>query len=143
MGELEEAIRRVVSGPARKSRIISDREKSIAAYYEIGHALVARILPNTDPVHKVSIVARGQAGDFTMLLPTEDRYLWSKAQFEDMLAYALGGRAAELLIFGEVTMGASGKNKGNASKIHGADNAFPPSIHLSGESVKIRYPSEP
>jgi cell division protease FtsH len=266
MSELEEAIRRVVSGPARKSRIISGREKDIAAYHEIGHALVARILPNTDPVHKVSIVARGQAGDFTMLLPTEDRYLWSKAQFEDMLAYTLGGRAAELLIFGEVTtgasndieratkiarsmvteygmssrmgpmafshkeeptffgrnlgeqrdyseqtarevdeevrtiiqqafdraynvllpnktrlimiserliqeetlegpvfealfnqhpnqdqyegpsiladLGASGKSKGNASMILGADNAFPP-IHLSGESVKIRYPSEP
>jgi cell division protease FtsH len=65
------------------------------------------MLPNTDPVHKVSILARGQAGGFTMLLPTEDRYLWSKSQFEDMLAYALGGHVAELLIFGEVTTGAS------------------------------------
>jgi len=65
------------------------------------------MLPNTDPVHKVSIVARGQAGGFTMLLPTEDRYLWSKPQFEDMLAYALGGHVAELIIFGEVTTGAS------------------------------------
>jgi cell division protease FtsH len=107
MGELEEAIDRVVAGPARKSRIISEREKAITAYHEVGHALVARMLPNTDPVHKVSILARGQAGGFTMLLPTEDRYLWSKAQFEDMLAYALGGHVAELLIFGEVTTGAS------------------------------------
>ncbi len=107
MSELEEAVDRVVAGPARKSRIISEREKSITAYHEIGHALVARMLPNTDPVHKVSIVARGQAGGFTMLLPTEDRYLWSKPQFEDMLAYALGGHVAELLIFGEVTTGAS------------------------------------
>jgi cell division protease FtsH len=65
------------------------------------------MLPNTDPVHKVSIVARGQAGGFTMLLPTEDRYLWSKPQFEDILAYALGGHVAELIIFGEVTTGAS------------------------------------
>lgn len=107
ISELEEAIDRVVAGPARKSRIISEREKAITAYHEIGHALVARMLPNTDPVHKVSIVARGQAGGFTMLLPTEDRYLWSKPQFEDMLAYALGGHVAELITFGEVTTGAS------------------------------------
>lgn len=107
MNELEEAIDRVVAGPARKSRIISEREKAITAYHEVGHAMVARMLPNTDPVHKVSIVARGQAGGFTMLLPTEDRYLWSKPQFEDMLAYALGGHVAELIIFGEVTTGAS------------------------------------
>ncbi len=107
MSELEEAIDRVIAGPARKSRIISEREKAITAYHEVGHALVARMLPNTDPVHKVSIVARGQAGGFTMLLPTEDRYLWSKPQFEDMLAYALGGHVAELIIFGEVTTGAS------------------------------------
>ncbi len=107
MSELEEAIDRVVAGPARKSRIISEREKAITAYHEVGHALVARMLPNTDPVHKVSIVARGQAGGFTMLLPTEDRYLWSKPQFEDMLAYALGGHVAELIIFGDVTTGAS------------------------------------
>jgi len=107
MSEMEEAIDRVVAGPARKSRIISEREKAITAYHEVGHALVARMLPNTDPVHKVSIVARGQAGGFTMLLPTEDRYLWSKPQFEDILAYALGGHVAELIIFGEVTTGAS------------------------------------
>src|SRR6202163_357275 len=107
MSELEEAIYLVVAGPSRKSRIISEREKAITAYHEVGHALVARMLPNTDPVHKVSIVARGQAGGFTMLLPTEDRYLWSKAQFEDMLAYALGGHVAELITFGDVTTGAS------------------------------------
>ncbi|MBA2395062.1 MAG: ATP-dependent zinc metalloprotease FtsH [Ktedonobacteraceae bacterium] len=107
ISELEEAIDRVVAGPARKSRIISEREKAITAYHEVGHALVARMLPNTDPVHKVSIVARGQAGGFTMLLPTEDRYLWSKPQFEDILAYALGGHVAELLTFGDVTTGAS------------------------------------
>ncbi len=97
MSELEEAIDRVVAGPARKSRIISEREKAITGYHEVGHALVARMLPNCDPVH----------GGFTMLLPTEDRYLWSKPQFEDMLAYALGGHVAELIIFGEVTTGAS------------------------------------
>ncbi len=107
MSELEEAVTRVVARPARNSRIISEREKSITAYHEIGHALVARMLHNTDPVHKVSIVAHGQTGGFTMLLPAEDRYLWSKPQFEDTLAYALGGHAAEMIIFGEVTTGAS------------------------------------
>ncbi len=107
MSEMDEAIDRVVAGPARKSRIISEREKAITAYHEVGHALVARLLPNTDPVHKVSIIARGQTGGFTMLLPTEDRYLWSKPQFEDTLVYAHGGHAAELIIFGEVTTGAS------------------------------------
>src|SRR5947209_11285928 len=86
MSELEEAIYRGVAGHERKSGIISEREKAITGYHEVGHALVARMLPNTDPVHKVSIVARGQTGGFTMLLPTEDRYLWSKPQSEDMLA---------------------------------------------------------
>ena len=89
MSELEEAIDRVMAGPARKSRIISAREKAITAYHEVGHALVARMLPNTDPVHKVSIIAHGRAGGFTMLLPTEDRSLWSKSQLEDMLTYTL------------------------------------------------------
>ncbi|HEX6777445.1 MAG TPA: ATP-dependent zinc metalloprotease FtsH [Ktedonobacterales bacterium] len=107
MSELEEAIDRVIAGPERKSRIISEREKAITAYHEVGHALVARALPNCDPVHKVSIVARGPMGGYTRLLPTEERSLWSKAQFEDFLAFALGGHAAERLIFGDVTTGAS------------------------------------
>src|SRR5438552_4689775 len=105
--DFQEAVEKVVAGPERKSRIISARERRIIAHHEAGHALVARLLPNTDPVHKVSIVARGQAGGFTMLLPTEDRYLWSKPQFEDMLGYALGGRVAEVMIFGVLTTGAS------------------------------------
>src|SRR5258707_4771834 len=91
MSDLEEAIDRVVAGPARKSRIIREREKAITGYHEVGHALVARMLPNCDPVHKVSIVARGQAGGFTMLFPTENCFLWSKPQFEHLLAFALGG----------------------------------------------------
>src|ERR1700693_5360406 len=107
MSELEEAIDRVVAGPARKSRIISEREKAITGYHEVGHALVAPLLPNTDSVYKSFILARGEGGGFTMLLPTEDRYLWSKPQFEDMLAYALGGHVAELITFGDVTTGAS------------------------------------
>src|SRR5579871_4220719 len=107
MSEMEEAIDRVVAGPERKSRIISEKEKAITAYHEVGHALVARALPNCDPVHKVSIVARGSMGGYTRLLPMEDRYLNSKPQFEDFLAFALGGHVAELVIFGEVTTGAS------------------------------------
>jgi cell division protease FtsH len=107
MGELEEAIDRVISGPERKSRIISDKEKAITAYHEVGHALVARMLPNLDPVHKITIVARGLAGGYTRLLPTEDRYLYTESQFRETLAFALGGHAAEQLIFGEVTTGAS------------------------------------
>lgn len=98
---------RVSAGPQRKSRIISEREKAVTAYHEIGHALVARALPNADPVHKVSIVARGPMGGYTRLLPVEERYLWSKSQFEDFLAFALGGHLAERIIFGEVTTGAS------------------------------------
>ncbi|MGI8827029.1 MAG: ATP-dependent zinc metalloprotease FtsH [Chloroflexota bacterium] len=107
MSELEEAIDRVISGPERKSRIISPKEKAITAYHEVGHALVARMLPNLDPVHKITIVARGLAGGYTRLLPTEDRYLYSKKQFEETLAWSLGGHAAEQLIFGDVTTGAS------------------------------------
>jgi cell division protease FtsH len=107
MAELEEAIDRVIAGPERKSRIISDREKAITAYHEVGHALVARMLPNVDPVHKISIISRGMMGGYTRVLPGEDRYMWTKSQFKDNLAFALGGRAAEEIIFQEVTTGAS------------------------------------
>jgi cell division protease FtsH len=107
MGEMEEAIDRVIAGPERRSRIISEREKAITAYHEVGHALVARMLPNVDPVHKISIVARGMMGGYTRVLPGEDRYMWSKSQFKDNLAFALGGRAAEEIIFNEITTGAS------------------------------------
>ena len=106
MGEMEEAIDRVVAGPERKSRIISEQEKRITAYHEVGHALVAYKLPNLDPVHKITIIARGMAGGFTQLLPSEDRYLYSRSHFEDTLAFSLGGQAAEMLVFGEMTTGA-------------------------------------
>jgi cell division protease FtsH len=107
MPELEEAIDRVMAGPERKSRIISEHERAVTAYHEVGHALVARALPNCDPVHKVSIVARGSMGGYTRLLPLEERYLWSKPQFDDFLAFALGGHVAEQITFGDVTTGAS------------------------------------
>ncbi len=107
MPEMEEAIDRVVAGPERKSRIISEKEKAITAYHEVGHALVARLLPNCDPVHKLSIVARGMMGGYTRFLPVEDRYLWTKSQFEDNLASLLGGHTSEVLIYGESTTGPS------------------------------------
>ena len=103
--EFEEAIDRVIAGPERKSRIISEKEKSITAYHEAGHALVARMLSNVDPVHKVSIIARGLMGGYTRLLPTQDRYLWTRSQVEDTLTWALGGHVAAELVFGEMTTG--------------------------------------
>ncbi len=105
--ELGEAVDRVIAGPARRSRKVSEREREIVAYHEAGHALIAAHLPEADPVHKVTIVARGAAGGFTRLLPDEDRGLWSKAQFEAMLAVMMGGQAAEEIVFGDITTGAS------------------------------------
>jgi cell division protease FtsH len=107
MDELEEAVERVIAGPERKSRVISSREKEMTAYHEAGHALAAWALPNADRVHKISIVARGMSGGHTTLLPEEERYLWTKNQFEDMIAVMMGGRVAEQQIFNEVTTGAS------------------------------------
>jgi len=104
--ELEDAADRTIAGPERKSRVISPKEKEITAYHESGHALTARMLPNADPVHKVSIVARGIIGGWTRLLPSEDRHFWTKSQFEDRLAVSLGGRVAEEITFGEITTGA-------------------------------------
>jgi cell division protease FtsH len=107
MTELEEAVDRVVGGPARKSRVMSAKEKAITAHHEAGHAIVARCLPNADPVHKVSIVSRGRMGGYTRFLPDEDRHYWSRSQFIDNLAVLLGGMMAEDLIFGESTTGPS------------------------------------
>jgi cell division protease FtsH len=107
MSELEEAIDRVIAGPERKTRLINDREKEIIAYHEAGHALVAHVLPHTDPVHKISIIPRGRALGYTLTLPTEDRFLVSKSELLDNLAYFLGGRVAEEMVFGDVTTGAA------------------------------------
>ncbi len=104
--ELEDAADRVIAGPEKKSRVIIQKEKEIIAYHESGHALTARMLPNADPVHKVSIIARGVMGGWTRFLPTEDHYLWSRSQFDDRLAVSLGGRVAEEISFGEITTGA-------------------------------------
>jgi len=105
--EFQEALDRIIAGPERKSRVISDAEKAIIAYHEGGHAVVQRILPKCDPVTKVTIISRGMALGYTMALPTEDRYLQSKTEFEDKIAGMLGGNASEKLIFGDTTTGAS------------------------------------
>jgi cell division protease FtsH len=106
--ELEEAIERVVMGPERKSRLISDEEKRIIAYHEAGHAVVGNAIPEADPVQKVTIVGRGQAGGITWFRPEEDRILMSRKKFMATLAYALGGRVAEEQVFDDITSGASG-----------------------------------
>jgi cell division protease FtsH len=103
--ELEEAIDRVMAGPARRGRRISEEERRRVAYHEAGHALTAQAMPHADPVHKISIVARGGTGGHTRLLPEEDRSLWTREQLRDSLAYALGGMAAEEIIFGEPSTG--------------------------------------
>ncbi len=105
--EFAESIDRVIAGPARKSRVVNDREKEITAYHEAGHALVGYMLPNADMPFKVTIVARGRSGGHTRYLPDEDRHLWTKGQFQDMMAAAMGGRVAEQITFDDVTTGAS------------------------------------
>lgn len=105
--EVEEAIDRVIAGPERKTRIMSDEEKRVIAYHEAGHALVGHILPKCDPIHKVSIIARGRALGWTLALPTEDKYLKSRSELRDDLAMMLGGRTAEELVFDDPTTGAA------------------------------------
>jgi cell division protease FtsH len=107
MPDFEEALERIVAGPERKSRVISDAEKLIIAYHEGGHAVVQRILPKCDPVQKVTIISRGMALGYTMALPTEDRYLQSKSEFEDKIAGLLGGNVSERMVFADTTTGSS------------------------------------
>jgi cell division protease FtsH len=105
MDEFNEAIDRVIAGPERKSRVISEKEKEVIAYHEAGHALVGFFLPHADKPYKISIVARGMAGGFTRYLPDEDRHLVTRSQFQDMLAAMLGGHVAEEIVLGEMTTG--------------------------------------
>jgi cell division protease FtsH len=107
MEELEEAVLRVIAGPEKKSRILSEEEKLITAYHETGHALVAHYLPNTDPVHKISIISRGQALGYTITLPTEDKFMVKKKEILDKLAHIMAGRVAEEIRFDDITTGAS------------------------------------
>jgi len=107
MKELEEGIMRVIAGPEKKTRVMSEKERLVTAYHEVGHAIVGQLLPNTDPVHKISIIGRGQALGYTISLPTEDKFLTTRAELTDTMAMTLGGRAAEEIVFGEITTGAS------------------------------------
>ncbi|HEY8465940.1 MAG TPA: ATP-dependent zinc metalloprotease FtsH [Solirubrobacterales bacterium] len=107
MEELEEGIMRVIAGPEKKTRVMSEKERLITAYHEMGHAIVGHVLPNCDPVHKISIVGRGQALGYTISLPGEDKFLTTRAELHDTMAMTLGGRAAEEIVFGEITTGAS------------------------------------
>jgi cell division protease FtsH len=105
--ELEEGIMRVIAGPEKKTRVMSSKERKITAYHEMGHAIVGHYLPNSDPVHKISVISRGQALGYTISLPTEDKFLTTRAELQDTMAMTLGGRAAEEISFGEITTGAS------------------------------------
>jgi cell division protease FtsH len=107
MNELEEAIDRVIAGPERKSRVMSEEERKLTAYHEGGHALVGFALPNLDPIHKVTIIPRGRAGGYTLALPQEDKSYARRSELVDQLAYALGGRTAEEQVFGDPSTGAS------------------------------------
>jgi cell division protease FtsH len=107
MSAMEDAIDRVLAGPERKTRVMSDQEKRVIAYHEGGHTLVGHVLEGTDPIHKVSIVSRGRALGWTLALPTEDKYLKTRSELVDTMTMLLGGRTAEELVFGEPTTGAS------------------------------------
>ncbi len=106
MQELESSIERVIAGPEKKSKVISEDEKKLVSYHEAGHALVGYLLPHTDPVHKVSIIPRGRAGGYTLLLPKEDRYYATKSQLLDQVTMLMGGRVAEALVLKEISTGA-------------------------------------
>ena len=106
MEDMEEAITRVIAGPEKKSKVISEHDKKLTAYHEAGHAVVMRLLPNADPVHEISIIPRGMAGGYTMNLPTEDRSYTSKSKLKDDMVGLLGGRIAEQLVMGDISTGA-------------------------------------
>ena len=138
---LLQAIEKVMLGPERRSHVFSKKEKEITAYHEAGHAIVATFLPHTDPVHKVSIISRGRAGGYTLKLPTEDKHLRSRSEFESELAVLMGGYAAEKLIFKELTTGASNDLKvasDLARKMvtqYGMSDKMGPMVYKQGEEL--------
>jgi cell division protease FtsH len=133
--ELQEAIERVIAGPERRSRLISPKEKEIVAYHEAGHAVAMHVLPNHDPVHKVTIVPRGMAGGYTMSMPDEETTLMTKDKFRDQLVALLGGRVAEEIRFGDVTTGASN----DLERVTGMARAMVTQWGMSDKLGPIRY----
>ncbi len=128
--DLEEAVDRVIAGPEKKGRLISPEEKAITAYHEMGHALVGYYMPHLDPVHKVTVVARGHSGGHTRLLPSGDRHLWTRSQMSEMLAFALGGLSAEEIYFGEFSTGPS-------NDLHQATSIAKKMVTTYGMSEKV------
>ena len=106
MPEVEEAVDRVMAGPERKTRVMSEREKRLIAYHEGGHAMVAHVLPNTDEVHKITVIPRGRALGYTLTLPEQDKFLMTREELRDELAMLMGGRVAEEIVAGDITTGA-------------------------------------
>ena len=107
MDELEEAITRVIAGPEKKSRVLTEKDRRLVAYHEAGHAVVSKLLPNADPVHQISIIPRGMAGGYTLTLPEQDKYFISKSELMDEITQLLGGRVAEALVLNDISTGAS------------------------------------
>ncbi|MCG8541344.1 MAG: ATP-dependent zinc metalloprotease FtsH [Clostridia bacterium] len=141
MDTLEEAITKVIAGPEKKSRVISEKDRRLTAYHEAGHAVVARLLPNTDPVHQVTIIPRGRAGGFTMILPKEDKYYLTKTEMEERIIHLLGGRVAEQLVLNDISTGAQNDlqrtteiARGMVTK-YGMSKNLGPMTYGSGEEV--------
>src|SRR5690606_24919450 len=133
--ELQEAIERVIAGPERRSRLITPKEKEIVAYHEAGHAVAMHVLPNHDPVHKVTIVPRGMAGGYTMSMPEDESNLMTREKFRDQLVALLGGRVAEEIRFGDITTGASN----DLERVTGMARAMVTQWGMSEKLGPIRY----
>ena len=151
MNDLEEASEKVSIGPERKSKVVVEKERKISAYHEAGHAVVTHLLPNTDPVHKVTIVPRGRAGGFTMSLPEEEKGYYFKSEYLNMIKYALGGRAAEQIVFNDITTGASSDIQHvtgivhSMVKVYGMSDKFGPILldgTREGDLFQQKYYSE-
>ncbi|WP_324825898.1 ATP-dependent zinc metalloprotease FtsH [Sinanaerobacter sp. ZZT-01] len=130
MADIEEAITKVIAGPEKKSRVISEAERKLTAFHEAGHAIVARVLPHTDPVHQITIMPRGRAGGFTMILPKEDKYYMTKTDMEEQIAHLLGGRVAEKLTLNDISTGASNDLERATSIARGMVTKYGMSVEL-------------
>ena len=141
MDEIEEAITRVVAGPEKKSRVMTDKDKTVTAYHEVGHAICAKVLPNCDDVHEISIIPRGMAAGYTMTLPDENETHYFKSKMLDEITMMMGGRAAEALVIGDITTGASNDIE-RATKLarsmivkYGMNDEIGPVFHGNSEEV--------